>query len=385
MGVLTREEIQEREERDLAPWAMRSRESRGRRAEEPEHPYRSPFQRDRDRIIHASAFRRLEYKTQVFVNHEGDNYRTRLTHTMEGAQIARTLARALRVNEDLTEAVALSHDLGHTPFGHSGEEAMKKLMADHGGFEHNRQSLRVVDILEKRYPGFRGLNLTYEVRESIAKHSPRPDPEWASEFDPDTRPLVEAQIVDIADSIAYDNHDIDDGIRAGIVTSADLEETALWKRAIEAVAERCEGEDPRVRDRQAVRYLIDLEVTDLIETSLAGLEEGEGASREDVRQAEGWMMRFSETMEQDRKELQTFLYERVYRNYRVVRMSSKAQRFIEDLFQEYVRHPEALPPDFQDWVGEVGLQRGVCDYIAGMTDRYAQDEHRKLFNPFERV
>ncbi|MCZ6690364.1 MAG: deoxyguanosinetriphosphate triphosphohydrolase [Planctomycetota bacterium] len=383
--MLTRSEFEMREQRELAPYAVKSRESRGREHPEEEHVFRSAFQRDRDRIIHATAFRRLEYKTQVFVNHEGDYYRTRLTHTMEAAQIARTISRALRLNEDLTEATALSHDLGHTPFGHSGEDAMEDLMADHGGFEHNRQSLRVVDILEKRYPGFRGLNLTYEVRESIAKHSSRPDPAWEAEFRLADKPLLEAQVVDIADSIAYDNHDIDDGLQAGLISSDDLAKTELWRRALGAVEAACVGQDRRVRDRQAIIYLINLEVGDLLETTDRTIQESKIDSQETVRSAPGWIVRFSDEMAEQRKELQAFLMRWVYRHYRVVRMASKARRFIVDLFNEYVRHPEALPQEFQGWVAEVGLHRGICDYIAGMTDRYAQDEHRKLFDPFERT
>ena len=385
MGMFSRSELEEREERDLGPYATKSRSSRGRRIPEEEHPFRGVFQRDRDRIIHTTAFRRLEYKTQVFVNHEGDHYRTRLTHTMEAAQIARTIARTLRLNEDLTEAISLAHDLGHTPFGHSGEEALGELMRDHGGFEHNRQSLRVVDLLEKRYPGYRGLNLTYEVRESIAKHSSDPDPAWAEEFDPKANPLLEAQVVDIADSIAYDNHDVDDGLQAGMITSDDLAGTRLWRRALTEVEERCAGEDDRVRNRQAIIYLINLEVSDLIETTLGAIDQEGVDSPDGVRGAQGWLVRFSQEMAEQRRELQAFLMERVYRNYRVVRMAGKAKRFIEDLFSEYVRRPEALPPDYQKWIEEAGLHRGVCDYIAGMTDRFAQDEHRKLFNPFERV
>ena len=385
MGLLTRKELEEREDRDLAPCAMRSRESAGRGVAEEEHAFRGAFQRDRDRIIHTTAFRRLEYKTQVFVNHEGDHYRTRLTHTMEAAQIARTIARALRLNEDLTEAVSLAHDLGHTPFGHSGEEAMGVLMEAHGGFEHNRQSLRVVELLEKRYPGFRGLNLTYEVRESIAAHSSRPDPAWEDEFDLSGQPLLEAQVVDVADSIAYDNHDIDDGIHAGMITGEDLGGTALWKRALGAVEKGNSGMDRRVRDRQVIIYLINLEVRDLLETTVQAIRDAGADTVESVRSAPGPLVRFSPEMASQRRELQDLLKREVYRNYRVVRMASKARRFVEDLFGEYVGHPEALPPYFQRWTEEVGLHRGVCDYIAGMTDRYAQDEHRKLFNPFERV
>ena len=383
--MLTRQELEAREDRELSPCAMKSRLSRGRVVAEEEHAFRGAFQRDRDRVIHTTAFRRLEYKTQVFVNHEGDHYRTRLTHTMEAAQIARTIARALRLNEDLTEAISLSHDLGHTPFGHSGEEAMGELMSKHGGFEHNRQSLRVVDILEKRYPRFRGLNLSFEVRESLAMHSSRPDPAWEEEFDLSRQPLLEGQVVDIADSIAYDNHDIDDGLHAGMISREDLAGTSLWRRAAEAVEERCRGEEGRIRDRQAIIYLINLEVKDLLETTEAAIAAAGTGSVESAQGAPDWLVRFSSEMAGQRQELQEFLMGRVYRNYRVVRMASKARRFLEDLFNEYVHHPESLPPDFQAWVGEVGLHRGVCDYIAGMTDRYAQDEHRKLFNPFERV
>jgi dGTPase len=379
-----RQDIEKRERSELAPYAAHSDSSRGRAYPEVEDSYRTAFQRDRDRIIHCTAFRRLEYKTQVFVNHEGDYYRTRLTHSIEVAQIARVIARALRLNEDLTETVALAHDIGHTPFGHSGEEALHSLMAAHGGFEHNKHGLRVVDILESRYPDFPGLNLTYEVRESIVKHTTSYDCPAPSEFEPDKRPLLEAQVVDVSDSIAYDNHDLDDGLKAGILNPSRLDEVPLWKETKREVRKRSGISDQKVLTAQVVRSLINREVRDIIENSSRLIERSGIRSPEDVR-GSSTLVRFSDKMAKDKEVLENFLKEHLYAHYRVVRMVTKAKRFIEDLFSEYVRNPLQLPTEYRQWVKKEGLQRGVCDYIAGMTDRYAQQEHMKLFNPFERV
>jgi dGTPase len=383
-SVSGRQDIEKRERFELAPYAAHSGSSRGRVYSEVEDSYRTAFQRDRDRIIHCTAFRRLEYKTQVFVNHEGDYYRTRLTHTIEVAQIARVIARALRLNEDLTETIALAHDIGHTPFGHSGEEALHSLMAQHGGFEHNRHGLRVVDILERRYPDFPGLNLTYEVRESVAKHTTSYDCPAPSEFGPDKRPLLEAQVVEVSDSIAYDNHDMDDGLKAGILTPAQLAEVPLWKEARREVKKRSATSDQKVLTAQVVRRLINREVRDIIENSSRLIGRSGVASPEDVR-ANTTLVRFSDQMRKEKEVLEQFLRENLYAHYRVVRMVTKAKRFVEDLFREYVRNPLQLPTEYRQWVRKEGLERGVCDYIAGMTDRYAQEEHMKLFNPFERV
>jgi dGTPase len=380
-----REELERREDELLAPYAAKSRYSQGRRYPEPEHPYRTVFQRDRDRIIHCAAFRRLEYKTQVFVNHEGDYYRTRLTHTMEVTQIARTIARAMKLNEDLTEALALSHDLGHTPFGHSGEEALKEEMKDHGGFEHNLQTLRVVELLERRYPEFKGLNLSWETRESICKHTAKAQDILETQYHPEWCPLLECQIVDIADTIAYDAHDIDDSIKAGLIDQEALQEVPLWQIALERVKTRYKDVDTNLMVRQGVLHLIDLEVTDLIESSERELRNSSIKSVQDVREAGRRLIGFSPHMEQQKRRLQEFLNAKVYRHYRVARMAQKAKRFIRELFHEYVLNVEQLPPHFQDWAKEVGIHRAVSDYIAGMTDRYAQDEYKKLFSPFERV
>ena len=380
---IKRKEIEALEEKSLAPYAARSSGTRGRTHKEPEDDYRTCYQRDRDRIIHSTAFRRLEYKTQVFVNHEGDYYRTRLTHTIEVHQIARSIARCLRLNEDLTETIALAHDIGHTPFGHSGEEALHELMKEYGGFEHNSQGLRVVDMLENRYPQFRGLNLTYEVRESILKHSTPYDSPDPAGFEPDSRPLLEAQVVDAADSIAYDNHDLDDALKAGLINLDDLKEVSLWSEMREKAEKRfgvLEADHVRT---QTIRFLINCEVVDLIEGSSGALANVKDVDA--VRRAGKALINFSGKLEEKKRELQAFLLEKVYKHYRVVRMTTKAKKFVEDLFSAYISNPDQLPTEHKDWVEEAGLHRGVCDYIAGMTDRYAQQEHMKLFNPFERV
>ena len=399
MQMLDRPQLEAREQRDLAPYACHGVDSRGRRYPEAEHPYRSPYMRDRDRIIHATAFRRLEYKTQVFVNHEGDYYRTRLTHTMEVAQIARILARMLGANEDLTEAVALAHDLGHTPFGHSGEQALDELMRPDGGFEHNRHGLRVVEVLEHRYPDFPGLNLTWEVREGIVKHKTTHDnPATEPEFDPDKLPGIESQIVDVADAVAYNSHDVDDGLKSGLLRARDLEGVELWERAVGTAHERYGRLPEDVLQVQAVRFLIDLEVSDVLaetERALAGLRP---ASAAEVRAAGARVVRFSPRMEAAHKELQDRLMDRLYRHHRVVRMSKKARRFVEAIFAAYVEDPCQLPPEYQKRISQAvpkaeadapararATRQVVCDYVAGMTDRFAQDEYLKLFMPYERV
>jgi dGTPase len=382
--MIKREDIEAREERDLAPCAVKSSASRGREHPEREHPYRTAFQRDRDRVVHSAAFRRLEYKTQVFVNHEGDYYRTRLTHTMEMAQIGRSIGRVLQLNEDLIEAVALAHDLGHTPFGHSGEDALQELMKGYGGFEHNRQSLRVVEKLERRYPDFQGLNLTFEVREALEKHSTAYDDNPVRpEFEPDKASVLESQVVDVADSIAYDTHDLDDGLTAGILREKDLMGVDLWREADSTARAACPGENGRILMYQTVRALINILVTDLVEhtgTAVSGL-----SSVEEVRNAGKGTVCFSPDMKKKKDDLEAFLYENMYKHYRVVRMARKARRFIEEMFAEYVQNTDQLPPEYQEWAEVEGVERSVCDYIAGMTDRYAQDEYKRLFHPFERV
>ncbi len=374
----------------LAPYAAKSGGTRGRRHAEAEHPFRSPFQRDRDRIIHSNAFRRLEYKTQVFVYHEGDHYRTRLTHTIEVAQISRTIARALGLNEDLSEAIALAHDLGHPPFGHSGEKVLDELMKEHGGFEHNAHSLRIVEELEKRYPGFNGLNLTWEVREGIAKHNSEHDrPGLNPEYKKDESPCLEAQIVDVADEIAYNNHDIDDGLSSEMLTPQALEEVDLYRENFEAVKQKTgDNEDFKVLKCQTVIRIINAQATDLVETVMKAIDEGGINSPEDVR-ARGPIARFSPEMEKKNRQLKRFLIENLYRHHRVIRMADKAERIIKELFKAYLRVPKLLPPHVYARMEEAGgkkeKHRVVCDYIAGMTDRFALDEFKKLFDPYEKV
>ncbi len=378
-----RTEYERLEEEILAPYAMKASRSRGRVYAEDEHPYRTAYQKDRDRIIHTTAFRRLEYKTQVFINYEGDYYRTRLTHTLEAAQIGRTIARALRLNEDLTEAITLAHDLGHTPFGHAGEEVLNELMANHGGFNHNEQTLRIVTELEHRYPDFPGLNLTWEVREGIIKHETEYD--WAdtSDYEPHLRPTLEAQVVNFCDEIAYTTHDLDDGLRSGILTFDQVEEAnlALWQE-VRRMVDAPWGELTRHR---LIRKLINLLVTDLITETARRLREHDIGSVEDVRRCEHMLVGYSAEMREKHRELKRFLYEHMYRHYRVVRMAIKSQRILRDLFQAYVAEPQQLPHDVQRRIGPVPLHRVVADYIAGMTDRYALQEWDRLFAPWERT
>jgi dGTPase len=383
----SRTDFEAREAAALAPYAMRSRDSRGRRHPEPEHALRMAFQRDRDRIIHSSAFRRLEYKTQVFVNHEGDYYRTRLTHTMEAAQITRTLARILGLNEDLAEAVALAHDLGHTPFGHAGERTLDRLMGPHGGFDHNSQSLRIVDLLEERYATFRGLNLSWEVREGIVKHSTRYDRPQVREFDPELAPCLEAQIVDFADEIAYNAHDIDDGLKSGMLDPDELASVSLWADAMAEVRKRAERAPAHVRHYQGVRLVIDRLVTDLCETLLGRIRELRIESLKDVRGIKPRLVELSPPMTERNRELKAFLYDRLYTHYRVTRMTQKADRIMSALFEVYMQEPKQLPPHVTQRAAEEGesVARVIADYIAGMTDRFALQEYKKLFDPEERV
>jgi dGTPase len=385
--MLTRRQFEDREAQVLAPWAMRSRESRGRRHPEPEHPFRMAFQRDRDRIIHSTAFRRLEYKTQVFVNHEGDYYRTRLTHTMEAAQVTRTLARALGLNEDLAETVALAHDLGHPPFGHAGERTLDRLMGPHGGFDHNAQSLRIVDVLEERYPSFRGLNLSFEVREGIVKHSTRYDRPQVREFDADLAPCLEAQIVDFTDEVAYNAHDIDDGLQSGMLDPAELDAVALWREAMDAVRAAAPAASDRVQRYQAVRRVIDRLVNDLIDTLAARLRAEGIDSLAAVRRVKPRLIEFSPALAGGVQELKTFLYDRLYTHPRVTRMTQKADRIMTALFEVYMTEPRQLPEHVTRRAREEGepMPRVIADYLAGMTDRFALEEYKKLFDPYERV
>lgn len=383
----TREDLEEIEARTLAPYAMLARDSRGRRFPEPPHAMRSCFQRDRDRIIHSAAFRRLEYKTQVFVNHEGDYYRTRLTHTMEAAQITRTVARALGLNQDLAEAVALAHDLGHTPFGHAGERVLNELMSPHGGFDHNAQSLRTVDWIEVRYANFRGLNLTFEVREGIIKHSAFKGRAAAQEFDPELYPCLEAQIVDLADEIAYLAHDVDDGLKAQMLAMSDLERSRLYREAASAARAANPVMDEGVELYQTVIRMINVMVTDLVAHVERELERAGIASLEAVRRAGRGLARFSPEVGEQVAELKQIMRDRLYRHYRVSRMTEKAGRVLVRLFQTYMAEPRQIPEHVLARVERDGepVARVIADYIAGMTDRFALDEYRKLFDPDERV
>jgi len=374
------------EEAQLAPYAMKAKASRGRRYPEEEHPFRTAFQRDRDRVIHCHAFRRLEYKTQVFVYHEGDHYRTRLTHTIEVAQIARTIARALNLNEDLAEAIALAHDLGHPPFGHTGEKVLNHLMVNHGGFEHNLQGLRIVEYLETRYPGFRGLNLTWEVREGVVKHrSEHDNPEVLKEYGPEKVPCLEAQIVDIADEIAYNNHDIDDGLSSEMIDIEKLKEVELWQENYEKVKASYPVEGFKVHKCKTIIQIINQQVTDLIEEIRRRIEGFRIRSVEDIRGLGHPIARFSPDMERKNNELKTFLKKGLYEHHRVIRMADKANRILRHLFKVYIDDPRLIPPHVYRDIEESGKERLICDYIAGMTDRFALEEYKKLFDPYERV
>ncbi|HEY76196.1 MAG TPA: deoxyguanosinetriphosphate triphosphohydrolase [Thermoflexia bacterium] len=383
--MVTREEYEEREARTLAPYGFKSRDSRGRIVPEEEHPYRTAFQRDRDRILHTTAFRRLEYKTQVFITYEGDYYRTRLTHTLEVAQIGRTMARALGANEDLIEAICLAHDLGHPPFGHAGETTLNRLMADHGGFDHNQQSLRIVDYLEHRFPEFRGLNLTWEVREGIVKHETEYDVADAEGFEPEKRGTLEAQLANPADEIAYNAHDLDDGLRSGLITPRDLRGIAWWERLKESIGWEENHFTELIRHR-IIRRFIGLLVTDLVTETARRLEEADPKSVEELRNLPENVVAFSPETAQMNRELKTFLYNHLYRHPRVIRMQKKAEWVITRLFETYIEEPAQLPLEVQQRAEEEGdLYRVVCDYIAGMTDRFALQEYAKLFDPHERV
>ena len=384
--TLTRETLEAREAEWLAPYAMRSSESLGREHAEEEHPYRTAYQRDKDRIIYSTAFRRLEYKTQVFVNHEGDYYRTRLTHTVEVAQIARTIARALRLNEDLVEAIALAHDLGHTPFGHAGEDTLAELMKDSGGFDHNTHGLRVVDVLEKRYPNFPGLNLTQEVRGGIIRHSTPFDLARQAEVDIPGPFLLETEVVDIADEIAYDNHDLDDGLKSGLLDEKDLAGVPLWSETVKKVEEKYPHlKDEEIKRFQVVRALINLQVSDLVLSTLKRIEELGISSTGDLILRDHKVVDFSSGIKEKRLPLREVLLEKLYKHYRVVRMSKKASRFLSKLFTVYSDNPDQLPPQTYEMIEERGKERVICDYIAGMTDRYALDQYKKFFEPYERV
>jgi dGTPase len=382
--MFNRQDLERIEDQTLAPYAQRSALSRGRRHAEEEHPYRTAFQRDRDRIIHTSAFRRLQYKTQVFVNHEGDYYRTRITHTLEVAQIARTAARSLGLNTDLTEAVALAHDLGHGPFGHCGEKVLNDLMKDDGGFEHNVQSYRVVTLLEDKYPHFRGLNLTDEVLEGIDKHKARsegPDGAQGGEHS------LEAQIVDRSDEIAYTSHDVDDGMTSGLLVWDDLDKVAIWR---DHTARATALEPSLSREKlkyHVVRGVINELVSDLLAETTANIQRHKIATTEDVRRCSGPLVGFSPTVLARHLELKSFLFDNLYRHHRVLRIEAKSEQVIRTLFKLYEENPDILPPNTRHKLQEKtdAPRRIICDYIAGMTDRFAIEEYEKLTEPGIRV
>ena len=384
------------DESHLAPYAARERHSRGRAHDETRSAYRREFQRDRDRIVHSAAFRRLEYKTQVFVNHEGDMFRTRLTHSIEVAQISRTVSRALRLNEDLTEAIALAHDLGHTPFGHAGQDALNACMREHGGFEHNLQSLRVVDVLEEKYPEFAGLNLTFETREGILKHCSRANArrlgDLGRRFLDGGQPGLEAQVANLADEIAYNNHDVDDGLRSGLISVEDLQCIASFQDPYRAVSARFPELPPRRVIHEVIRRMIGRAVADLIETSRSAIEAARPASIDEVRSRPKPLMRFTDEVGAQLVELKQFLRAKLYRHFRVHRMSVKATRIVTQLFEAFTDDARLLPDDVKERVrsldaesGPSGRVRAVGDYVAGMTDRFAIAEHDRLFNPASRT
>ncbi|MCI0393400.1 MAG: deoxyguanosinetriphosphate triphosphohydrolase [Chloroflexi bacterium] len=379
-----REDLEAIEHQIVAPYGLKSAGSRGREHPEPESATRTAFQRDRDRIIHTTAFRRLEYKTQVFVFYEGDHYRTRLTHTLEVAQLGRSIARGLGGSEDLTEAICLAHDLGHPPFGHAGEHALNQLMKDHGGFNHNTQSYRIVTLLEHRYPDFKGLNLTYETREGIIKHETEYDKSDAAAYEPEKRGSLEAQIANLADEIAYNAHDLEDGLRANLFESRDLEGLEIWQALHRQVKWDGRPFDEIVR-REVIRELIGMMVTDVVETTAASLARHEVNAPEDMQQLPVNVVGYSDGMRQKIRPLKDFLYQRMYRHYRLMRMQAKAERFISEIFEAYVKEPKMLPEKTQQRLEHSSLYRIVTDYIAGMTDRYALDEWEKLFDPYRRA
>ena len=362
----TRQQMEADERRVLAPFAQKSGESHGRQYAEPQHAYRTDFQRDRARIIHARAFRRLEYKTQVFLNGTGDHLRTRLTHSIEVASISRTISRALSLNEDLAEAIALAHDLGHSPFGHSGEEMLAECMHDHGGFEHNEQSLRVVDLLEAPYPGFPGLNLTFEVREGLQKHHK------------ESPPTLEAQVADLADEITYYSHDLDDAVDFAILTFDQLTEVGVWKRSCEAVQEKFPDVQEPELHQLIIRNIIDVQVRDVVTSSADAIFAAGVQSVDDVRRQSHSLIRYSDELREANRALRRFLYENVYYHPRVAAVNREACDMLRRVFFAYVENPGALGEGATKRIESEGLHRTICDYIAGMTDRYLMEEHGRI-------
>ena len=378
--IYSRQQLEELEDQTLAAYGIRSKDSRGRKYPEEEADYRTRFQRDRERVIHTTAFRRLEYKTQVFINHEGDYYRTRLTHSIEVAQIGRSVARTLGANEDLVETICLAHDIGHPPFGHSGEAALARLMKEHGGFNHNQQSLRIVTQLENRYPDFPGLNLSWEVLEGMVKHETDYDIADAQDYDPELRGSLEAQIANVADELAYTSHDLDDGLRSGMITPSQLDGIALWEIVNESIGRRRNEALDGLSRHQIIRRLINFEITDLVQSIDRYLRKSKVSSSLDLQKLPFNVAGFSEDMYRRNRELKDFLFNKLYRHHRVVRMSVKSERIISEIFTMYQKMPSALPEEVQELVPQRGLERTICDYIAGMTDRFAIDEHLRLFD-----
>lgn len=380
VGMLfPRASLEENERRTLAPYACLSASSRGRVHPEEESAYRTAFQKDRDRVIHTTAFRRLEYKTQVFVNYEGDHYRTRLTHTLEVAQVAKAICRALGLNEDLAETIALAHDLGHPPFGHAGERALDRLAAECGGFDHNKQSLRIVTRLERRYPGFEGLNLTWETLEGIMKHETEYDLPSA-EWEPERRPGLEAQVVNVADELAYNAHDLDDGLRSGHLTGpqiAGVPVVARWMYELDIDPTRLDASGRYL----LVREMLGRTIEDCVQHTHEALEAEGVRSLEDVRRAPDTLVGNRPKLRAELRELKSFLLEHLYRHHRMIRMTRKADEILAAIFAAYAEAPEMLPPEWQGAANERGLVRAVIDYLAGMTDRFAGDEYRRLFDP----
>jgi dGTPase len=372
----------DREDRELAPYAMRTRQSRGRRYAEDTHPFRTLYQRDRDRIVHCTAFRRLMYKTQVLATPTNDHHRTRLTHTLEVAQISRTIARQLGLNEDLTEAIALTHDLGHPAFGHAGEDALNQCMAAHGGFEHNRHGLRIVEVLEYRYADHPGLNLTWEVLESFASHGHQAD---FQELGRHSQPLLEAQVVEVTDSLAYDTHDIDDALSVGLISFDDLRDVEFWRRTLERVQKRHAAIGTDQLQPTVIRAMIDWLVTDLLTHTRQQLGNECISSIDDVRRASQVLVGSSPEVQGLKSQLEEFLSQKVYSHYKILRMAAKGRRLLRTLFQEYLRVPAQLPTRYARRIDANGPERTVCDYLAGMTDRYAQEEYLRLFQPFHGV
>jgi dGTPase len=378
--MYSRQDLEGIEDQSLASYGVRSKESKGRAYQDTKPDYRTAFQRDRDRILHTTAFRRLEYKTQVFINFEGDYFRTRLTHTLEVAQVGRTIARALGANEDLVEAICLAHDLGHSPFGHAGEFTLKKLMIDHGGFDHNKQSLRIVTELEQRYSEFPGLNLSWETREGMVKHESEYDISDAREYNPELRGNLETQICNVADELAYTSHDLDDGLRSGMITPQMLENISLWG-LLQNKTDITSPFMPDLERHRMIRDLVGLEVTDMIRSTDTRLKDSKVKSAIDIQRLSYNVIGYSEEMQSRNRELKDFLFNKLYRHYRVVRMQVKAEHIITDLYKTYISEPLILPDHVQQRIPIRGLERTICDYIAGMTDRFAIEEHARLHDP----